>query len=111
MADKWQLTMWVALAGILGGAVDGAPVAERKARLQIEGSTTVGPIADAFAEAFMKAHKGAAITVKKTGSGDGAAAPSPLPVFLIVMLTSLWVFMNASAKASAIGPTVVEPSI
>jgi len=74
MADKWQLTMWVALAGILGGAVDGAPVAERKARLQIEGSTTVGPIADAFAEAFMKAHKGAAITVKKTGSGDGAAA-------------------------------------
>ncbi|MBN1764221.1 MAG: hypothetical protein JW860_03105, partial [Sedimentisphaerales bacterium] len=41
--------------------------------LQIEGSTTVGPIGDAFAEAFMKMHPELAITVKKTGSGDGAA--------------------------------------
>lgn len=39
--------------------------------LQINGSTTVGPIGDAFAEAF----KGqASMTVSKTGSGDGAAA-------------------------------------
>jgi len=45
-----------------------------EAKLQIEGSTTVGPIADAFAEAFMKMHKDLSITVKKTGSGDGAAA-------------------------------------
>jgi phosphate transport system substrate-binding protein len=42
--------------------------------LQIEGSTTVGPIADAFAEYFMRANPGLEITVKKTGSGDGAAA-------------------------------------
>mgnify|MGYP005849778207 FL=1 len=42
--------------------------------LQIDGSTTVGPIADAFAEYFKKIYPDLDITVKKTGSGDGAAA-------------------------------------
>jgi phosphate transport system substrate-binding protein len=42
--------------------------------LQIEGSTTVGPIADAFAEYFKDLYPDLEITVKKTGSGDGAAA-------------------------------------
>lgn len=45
-----------------------------KDSLQIEGSTTVGPIADAFAERFMQVYPQLDITVKKTGSGDGAAA-------------------------------------
>lgn len=39
--------------------------------LQINGSTTVGPIGDAFAEAFKDK---VSITVSKTGSGDGAAS-------------------------------------
>jgi phosphate transport system substrate-binding protein len=56
---------------ILAAGTTGA-LAETK--LQLEGSTTVGPIADAFAEAFMAANPGVSITVKKTGSGDGAAA-------------------------------------
>jgi phosphate transport system substrate-binding protein len=42
--------------------------------LQLEGSTTVGPIADAFAEYFKSIYTDLQITVKKTGSGDGAAA-------------------------------------
>lgn len=42
--------------------------------LQIEGSTTVGPIADAFAEYFKTVHPNLRITVNQTGSGDGAAA-------------------------------------
>ncbi len=42
--------------------------------LQIEGSTTVGPIADAFAEVFMKMYPDLQISVNKTGSGNGAAA-------------------------------------
>lgn len=42
--------------------------------LQIEGSTTVGPIAEAFAEYFIQTRPDVTITVKKTGSGDGAAA-------------------------------------
>jgi phosphate transport system substrate-binding protein len=41
--------------------------------IRIEGSTTVGPIVDAFVEA-MKTDSAARFTVKKTGSGDGAAA-------------------------------------
>ncbi len=42
--------------------------------LKIEGSTTVGPIADAFAEYF-KSNLGISdITVTKNGSGNGAAA-------------------------------------
>ena len=45
-----------------------------KQTLQIDGSTTVGPIADAFAEAFKGNYPDLEITVKKTGSGDGAAA-------------------------------------
>jgi len=49
-------------------------VAAEKQTLQIDGSTTVGPIADAFAEAFKGNYPDLEITVKKTGSGDGAAA-------------------------------------
>jgi phosphate transport system substrate-binding protein len=49
----------------------GAMAAEK---LQIEGSTTVGPIGDAFAEAFKSLYPDCSITVSKTGSGDGAAA-------------------------------------
>lgn len=42
--------------------------------LIVDGSTTVGPLGDAFAEAFGTSHPDVAITVNKTGSGDGAAA-------------------------------------
>ena len=49
-------------------------IAAEKQTLQIDGSTTVGPIADAFAEAFKGNYPDLEITVKKTGSGDGAAA-------------------------------------
>jgi len=48
--------------------------AAKKQALQIEGSTTVGPIADAFAEAFENKYKNLDITVNKSGSGTGAAA-------------------------------------
>ncbi len=60
----------VMLALVLATEVIGA----EKQTLQIEGSTTVGPIADAFAEAFKNKYPNLDITVKKTGSGDGAAA-------------------------------------
>ena len=61
------LIMWVlVLATELVGA--------EKTTLQIEGSTTVGPIGDAFTEVFMKTYPDYKITVTKTGSGNGAAA-------------------------------------
>jgi phosphate transport system substrate-binding protein len=51
-----------------------AGAAAQAEKLQIDGSTTVGPIADAFAEYFKGLYPDLDITVKKTGSGDGAAA-------------------------------------
>ncbi|HBT75901.1 MAG TPA: phosphate ABC transporter substrate-binding protein [Planctomycetaceae bacterium] len=42
--------------------------------IRIEGSTTVGPIVDAFVEAVRNSQPEIRFTVKKTGSGDGAAA-------------------------------------
>jgi phosphate transport system substrate-binding protein len=44
------------------------------AKLHIEGSTTVGPIADGFAEVFQDMYPDVTITVNKSGSGTGAAA-------------------------------------
>jgi len=49
-------------------------IAAENRALQIEGSTTVGPIADAFTEAFNKTYPDIKITVTKNGSGNGAAA-------------------------------------
>lgn len=71
-----QAAMWVAVATILGLMPGSAVGADDKAEttLQIEGSTTVGPIADEFTDAFKKLHPQIIITVKKTGSGDGIAA-------------------------------------
>ena len=42
--------------------------------LRIDGSTTVGPIVEAFVEALSIDHPEVKFSVKKTGSGDGAAA-------------------------------------
>jgi phosphate transport system substrate-binding protein len=41
-------------------------------KIVIDGSTTVGPIAKAFAEYFMAAHPDVNITVSESGSGNGA---------------------------------------
>ena len=62
-------TMILVLAAVLAGNLSAA-----EKTLQIEGSTTVGPIADAFTEAFGQAYPDVKITVTKNGSGNGAAA-------------------------------------
>lgn len=59
--------IWVAVLAIAAGAA-------ASDKLQIDGSTTVGPIADAFSEAFKTAYPNVAITISKTGSGDGVAS-------------------------------------
>ena len=43
-------------------------------KIHIEGSTTVGPIADGFAEVFSNMYPDVTITVNKSGSGNGATA-------------------------------------
>jgi len=79
MTRRWQKVVQLVLSAGLcmvpcGAGANETPMAKGKISLQIEGSTTVGPIADAFAEAFGRKYKDVSITVKKTGSGDGAAA-------------------------------------
>jgi phosphate transport system substrate-binding protein len=51
-------------AGFLGAADAG--------KIVVDGSTTVGPIAKAFAEYYMKLNPGVNITVSESGSGNGA---------------------------------------
>lgn len=58
------------LATLAAAAVAGAAGAADK--IVIDGSTTVGPIAKAFAEYFMAAHPDVNITVSESGSGNGA---------------------------------------
>ena len=62
----------VCLLVILSLVVSNKAISAEK--LHIEGSTTVGPIADGFAEVFQKMYPDVMITVNKSGSGTGAAA-------------------------------------
>lgn len=50
----------------------GASAAGAEESIVIDGSTTVGPIAKAFAEYYMELHKDVNITVSESGSGNGA---------------------------------------
>ena len=62
----------VLFAGLLALAVVGAQAAGDAKKIVVDGSTTVGPIAKAFAEYYMKAHPDVNITVSESGSGNGA---------------------------------------
>jgi phosphate transport system substrate-binding protein len=59
---------------IIALAVAAATVGAASAadKIVIDGSTTVGPIAKAFAEYYMAAHPDVNITVSESGSGNGA---------------------------------------
>jgi phosphate transport system substrate-binding protein len=57
--------MLVAAAAAAAGAQD---------KLVLDGSTTVGPIAKAFAETYMRQNPGVNIMVSESGSGNGAKA-------------------------------------
>jgi phosphate transport system substrate-binding protein len=48
--------------------------AEQNTRIVLDGSTTVGPIAKAFAEYYMGKHPNVNVTVSESGSGNGAKA-------------------------------------
>ena len=61
-------TMKLAAVCMLAGGVAGGVLAAEK--IVVDGSTTVGPIAKAFAEFYMKAHPDVNITVSESGSGN-----------------------------------------
>ncbi|MCF7864493.1 MAG: substrate-binding domain-containing protein, partial [Kiritimatiellales bacterium] len=54
------------------GAAAVAITVQAQDKITIDGSTTVGPIAKAFAEYFMAANPNVNITVSESGSGNGA---------------------------------------
>lgn len=75
MKKATVLLMGTALAAasvFCTGAVRAEDNAKNSNKIVIDGSTTVGPIAKAFAEYFMKQNPGVNITVSESGSGNGA---------------------------------------
>jgi phosphate transport system substrate-binding protein len=54
------------------GMIAGLAVAGDANKIVVDGSTTVGPIAKAFAEYYMGKHPAVNITVSESGSGNGA---------------------------------------
>jgi len=57
------------VAAVMGG---GLVLAKDANKIVVDGSTTVGPIAKAFAEYYMGKHAEVNITVSESGSGNGA---------------------------------------
>jgi phosphate transport system substrate-binding protein len=56
------------------GVIRAEDNAKDQNKIVVDGSTTVGPIAKAFAEYYMKQNPGVNITVSESGSGNGAKA-------------------------------------
>ena len=69
---KNTISKSLAAAVVVGGMVLSTHAADTK--LTLDGSTTVGPIAKAFAEYLMRQDNTANITVSESGSGNGAKA-------------------------------------
>ena len=67
-----QTKKQILIAGVLALAVASAYAAGDAKKIVVDGSTTVGPIAKAFAEYYMKAHPDVNIIVSESGSGNGA---------------------------------------
>jgi phosphate transport system substrate-binding protein len=59
---------------VVAALVAGCVAAQAEEALVLDGSTTVGPIAKAFAEYTMRQKPGLNITVSESGSGNGAKA-------------------------------------
>jgi phosphate transport system substrate-binding protein len=62
------------VGALLLGAGLGASAQMTPGVIVVDGSTTVGPIAKAFAEYYMALHKDVNVTVSESGSGNGAKA-------------------------------------
>ena len=64
--------MRIAAALVVVGVCTGVAQAGDRNKIVVDGSTTVGPIAKAFAGYYMKLHQDVTITVSESGSGNGA---------------------------------------
>ncbi len=57
---------------VVAALTAGVVIAQESSKIVVDGSTTVGPIAKAFAEYYMAKHKDVDITINESGSGNGA---------------------------------------
>jgi phosphate transport system substrate-binding protein len=62
------------LAGFLGFSAVSGQMGKDPNKIVVDGSTTVGPIAKAFAEYYMDQNPGVDISVSESGSGNGATS-------------------------------------
>jgi phosphate transport system substrate-binding protein len=69
-----NILMSATLAAILCVSLLPSSGFAQKGKIIVDGSTTVGPIAKAFAEYYMAKNPGVNITVSESGSGNGAKA-------------------------------------
>jgi len=69
---KGRVAKWACIAIALSLCFTAGYAQKVENRIVIDGSTTVGPIAKAFAEYYMGKHPEVNITVSESGSGNGA---------------------------------------
>ncbi len=69
---KQSIRMVAGLVAVSVGVGIGSIASAEDSKLVLDGSTTVGPIAKAFAEYYMTKNKEVNVTVNESGSGNGA---------------------------------------
>jgi len=94
-----------AVAATIAGLLLGVN-AQAQDKIVVDGSTTVGPIAKAFAEHYMKANPGVNITVSESGSGNGAKSLINAACDVATMSRPMKTSEKASAKEA--GVMVIE---
>lgn len=93
---RWTVAV-VAALGLAGTAM-------AQEQVVVDGSTTVGPIAKAFAEYYMKHHPGVNISVSESGSGNGAKGLFNRACDVASMSRPMKNSERASARESGINP-------
>ena len=80
-------------------------------KITVDGSTTVGPIAKAFAEYYMKQHPGVNISVGESGSGNGAKSLINGACDVATMSRPMKNSEKASARESGVNPIEHEVAL
>ncbi len=91
-------TATVFAAALVGGR------AHAQEKIVIDGSTTVGPVAKAFAEYYMQRNPGVAISVSESGSGNGAKSLINGACHIATMSRAMKENELAAAKEKGVDP-------
>lgn len=97
------------MAVVVASMVAGAARAEEQ--VVVDGSTTVGPIAKAFAEHYMKQHPGVTVSVSESGSGNGAKSLINRACDVASMSRPMKNSERASARDAGINPFEINVAL